>query len=69
MPVKTLIASICFFLISIVTVAQGSGMDSPPSPPPPIPPPPGFPIDSYVYVVFFIALIMGVRKKLQKIKV
>lgn len=68
MSVKTLFASICFFLISIITVAQGSGVNPPPPPPPPIPPPPGLPIDAYVYVLVVAALFFGVRKKLQNLR-
>lgn len=66
MSVKTLFASICFFLISIITVAQAGGVNPPPPPIPP--PPPGFPIDAYVYVLVVAALFFGVRKKLQNLR-
>ena len=56
---KNNFAQIFFLLISALSSVQMFAAD--PSPPPPTPPPtpPGFPIDSGVLVLFFIALITG----------
>lgn len=52
-----MLASILFFFLSAVSMAQGA------SPPPPMPPPPpGLPIDSGILILFIIALTLGVFK-------
>jgi hypothetical protein len=54
---KNMLASILFFFIGFVSMAQGG------TPPPPMPPPPpGLPIDSGVLVLFVVALVYGVYK-------
>mgnify|MGYP003486618070 FL=1 len=55
---KNNFAQIFFLLVSALSSVQIFAAEPPP-PPPPLPPPPGFPIDSGVVVLFFIALITG----------
>lgn len=54
---KNNFAQIFFLIVSTLSSVQMFAVDPPP--PPPLPPPPGFPIDSGVVVLFFIALITG----------
>lgn len=50
-------ASILFFFIGLISMAQGS------TPPPPnAPDPPGAPIDGNIFILFCIALTFGVYK-------
>jgi len=56
---KRIFASILFVLISFVCMAQEL-----PPPPPPTPPPPGTPIDSGIVILFFLAIVYGVKKSL-----
>ncbi len=52
-----MLASILFFFIGFISMAQGS------TPPPPMPPPPpGLPIDNGIIVLFVAALIYGAYK-------
>jgi len=52
-----MLASVLFFFIGFVSMAQGS------APPPPMPPPPpGLPIDGGTVILFLIALSFGVYK-------
>ena len=55
---KNNFTQIFFLLVSALSSVQIFAAAEPP-PPPPLPPPPGFPIDSGVVVLFFIALITG----------
>ena len=55
---KNNFAQIFFLIVSALSSVQIFAAAEPPPPPPPIPPP-GFPIDSGVVVLFFIALITG----------
>ena len=55
---KNNFAQIFFLIVSALSSVQIFAAAVPP-PPPPGPPPPGFPIDSGVVVLFFIALITG----------
>lgn len=55
---KNNFAQIFFLLVSALSSVQMFAADPPP-PPPTTPPPPGFPIDSGVVLLFFIALITG----------
>ena len=55
---KNNFAQIFFLIVSALSSVQIFAAAEPP-PPPPLPPPPGFPIDSGVVVLFFIALITG----------
>ena len=49
-----MLASILFFFVGFIPMAQGS------APPPPMPPPPpGLPIDNGILVLFFTALVFG----------
>ncbi len=57
---KKILASILFVIISFVCEAQGSITPPPPMPPPP----PGLPIDSSIYILFGVALIYGIIKKM-----
>lgn len=52
MPNKNKLASILFFLVATVSMAQGP-------PPPTPPPPPGLPIDSGVTVLLVLAILYG----------
>jgi len=52
-----MLASILFFFIGFVSMAQGSG---PPQPSGPTPPP--LPIDGGIIVLFIVALIYGIYK-------
>jgi len=54
MPNKNMFASILFFCLGLVSMAQG-GTPPPPTPPPP----PGLPIDNGVTFVFILALLYG----------
>ena len=54
---KNNFTQIFFLLVSALSSVQIFAAEPPP--PPPLPPPPGFPIDSGVVVLFFIALITG----------
>ena len=55
-----MLASILFFLIGFMSMAQGA------TPPPPMPPPPpGLPIDGGVVALFLVAIIFGALKILQ----
>ena len=54
---KKILASTLFFLVGLLSVAQG-----PPPPPPMPPPPPGLPIDSGIVMLFIAALALGVYK-------
>ncbi len=57
---KNLLASILFFFVGHVSIAQGS------VPPPPMPPPPpGLPIDGNIIVLIVVALIYGICKVIQ----
>lgn len=52
-----MLASILFFFVGFISMAQGA------TPPPPMPPPPpGLPIDGGIVVMFFIALSFGIYK-------
>lgn len=54
---KQVLASVLFFFVGFVSMAQGDG------PPPPMPPPPpGLPIDGGMLVLFTIALGFGIYK-------
>ncbi|MDY2586201.1 hypothetical protein [Winogradskyella aquimaris] len=54
---KKMLASILFFFIGFVSMAQGA------TPPPPNPPPPpGLPIDDHLLVLLVLALSYGVYK-------
>lgn len=54
---KEILASILFFFIGFVSMAQGA------TPPPPMPPPPpGLPIDGGVMLFFALALGYGIYK-------
>jgi ABC-type antimicrobial peptide transport system permease subunit len=54
---KNMSASILFFFIGFVSMAQGG------TPPPPMPPPPpGLPIDGGIVVLFVVALSFGIYK-------
>lgn len=55
---KNNFTQIFFLLVSALSSVQISAATDPP-PPPPLPPPPGFPIDSGIVVLFFVALITG----------
>ncbi|NHF71019.1 hypothetical protein G6N05_12945 [Flavobacterium sp. F372] len=55
---KNNFAQIFFLIVSALSSVQVFSANEPP-PPPTLPPPPGFPIDSGVVVLFFIALITG----------
>ena len=55
---KNNFAQIFFLIVSALSSVQIFAAAEPPPPPLP-PPPPGFPIDSGVVVLFFIALITG----------
>jgi hypothetical protein len=57
MPNKNMLASILFFFIGFVSVAQG-GMPPPPMPPPP----PGLPVDGGIIALFMVALGFGIYK-------
>ena len=61
---KKIFASILFVLISFVCMAQrlNEGIPPPPSPPPP----PGWPIDDALPILIIVALIYGIKKKLEK---
>lgn len=49
-----MLASILFFFLTAISVAQGA------APPPPMPPPPpGLPIDSNILILLAVALIYG----------
>ena len=61
---KKILASILFVLISFVSVAQGSGNPPPPMPPPP----PGLPIDSGIFILLLLGLLLGVHFKLKASK-
>jgi len=54
---RKMLASILFFFLSFVSMAQG---DAPPPPMPP--PPPGLPIDGGISFVFLLALSFGAYK-------
>lgn len=56
MHYKNMLASILFFFIGFVSMAQD--MPQPPAPPPP----PGLPIDDGLVALFMVALIYGVYK-------
>jgi len=60
---KKIIASILFLIISFVSVAQGSGTPPPPGPPPP--PGADLPIDGAIYILFSVALVLGVVYKIR----
>lgn len=54
---KNMLASILFFFVGLVSMAQGG------TPPPPMPPPPpGLPIDGGIVALFIIALSFGIYK-------
>lgn len=55
---KNNFAQIFFLIVSALSSVQVFSANEPP-PPPTLPSPPGFPIDSGVVVLFFIALITG----------
>jgi hypothetical protein len=55
---KNNFAQIFFLIVSALGSVQIFAAD-PPQPQPTLPPPPGYPIDSGVVVLFFIALITG----------
>jgi hypothetical protein len=52
-----MLASILFFMMCFVSVAQ---TDTPPPPMPP--PPPGLPIDNGIVLLFVFALVYGIYK-------
>jgi len=55
-----MLASILFFLIGFMSMAQGA------TPPPPMPPPPpGLPIDRGLLMLFLVAIFFGAYKILQ----
>ena len=58
MPNKSMFASILFFFMASLSMAQGP-------PPPTPPPPPGLPVDDGVMGLFLLALIYGVYKAYQ----
>lgn len=62
---KNMLASILFFFMGFVSMAQGAT-----PPPPSAPDPPGAPIDSNIAILFCIALTFGIYKmyKLSKKK-
>lgn len=54
---KNMLASILFFFVGFVSMAQGA------TPPPPMPPPPpGLPIDGGAIFLFLVALSLGAYK-------
>ena len=54
---RKVFASILFFFVGYVSMAQGA------TPPPPMPPPPpGLPIDDGIILLFVLALALGVYK-------
>ena len=63
LQIKKILASILFVLISFVCVAEG-GQPPPPTPPPP----PGLPIDDAIAILFVLALIFGVVRKVRLAK-
>ncbi|WP_299095590.1 hypothetical protein [Winogradskyella sp.] len=54
---KNMLASISFFSIGYISMAQGA-MPPPPSPPPPY----GLPIDGGIVLLFIIAFSFGIYK-------
>ncbi len=54
---KNMLASILFFFMGFVSMAQGA------APPPPMPPPPpGLPIDGGLFILFLLALSFGIYR-------
>lgn len=54
---KNMLASILFFFVGFMSMAQGG------TPPPPMPPPPpGLPIDNGLLILFVTGLIYGIYK-------
>lgn len=54
---KNMLASILFFFVGFISMAQGA------TPPPPMPPPPpGLPIDGGIVALFLVALSFGIYK-------
>jgi len=54
---KNMLASILFFFVGFVSMAQGG------TPPPPMPPPPpGLPVDGGIIALFVIAFSYGIYK-------
>ncbi|WP_299114969.1 hypothetical protein [uncultured Winogradskyella sp.] len=54
---RKMFASILFFFLGLIAMAQGG------APPPPMPPPPpGLPIDNGILVLFVVALSFGIYK-------
>ncbi len=52
-----MLASILFFFVGFISMAQGA------TPPPPMPPPPpGLPIDGGIVALFLVALSFGIYK-------
>ncbi|WP_370003662.1 PID-CTERM protein-sorting domain-containing protein [Winogradskyella sp.] len=52
-----MLASILFFFVGFISMAQGA------TPPPPMPPPPpGLPIDGGIVMLFLVALSLGIYK-------
>lgn len=60
MLTKNMLASILFFFISFIAMAQG-GTPPPPTPPPP----PGLPVDGGIVALFCVALVFGVYKTIK----
>jgi hypothetical protein len=57
MQSKNMLASILFFFVGLISMAQGG------TPPPPMPPPPpGLPIDNGIILLFAAALTYGAYK-------
>lgn len=57
MQKKNTFASVLFFFVGFISMAQGSG-----PPPPNAPDPPGAPIDGGIVVLFLIAFGLGIYK-------
>lgn len=58
-----MLASILFFFIGFISLAQDISVTQDGTPPPPMgPTPPGFPIDDSVMILFFVALVYGIYK-------
>ena len=54
---KKMLASILFFFLGYISMAQGG------TPPPPMPPPPpGLPVDNGIIILFILALSYGAYK-------
>lgn len=55
---KNMLASILFFFVGFISIAQDGNMPPPPS----SPDPPGAPIDGAIIILFLVALTYGIYK-------